>query len=364
MQSLRRAEEPPPVPPPAQLPAIRPDRPLQRTTNNPEQVPPPPPERPAAGPATRRRPPRARPPRSWRPSTNALVGGSLVASVALVVGLTLPLLSSGTPAEWTATPPASDHPGAAATPEGHGNPGNSLAPVGVPLADHPGAVAAVNPSAARSPVTLLANRTAAPSGVPVQLPAPAQLAPAAGPTPQVGSPVADQGPRHAGVGYPTPRPQTGPPAPSTPPDPQSEYEREQLARLAQLLAAQWSRGPGGPIPTSGPPATQYRPPAPKNSPPAPKGSTFSNGTPAANGGSSGYSSGFKSSGGAGGINSANANHPSGQATLSRSSSFGTGGSGVGTGRGGGSGMGGGSMGGSGGGAEHSSGGSRGGSSSK
>jgi hypothetical protein len=227
-----------------QLPALRPDQPLRRSHDNAEQqAPPPPPPRPPAGPASRRRqplrrvranaePPRPRPGGQRRAGTDVVIGASLVASVALVAGLTLPLLSSIAPSDPTAAPPASEHAGTAPAPDSHDNPG---AP-----ADQPGEVAAVNHSPARGAVTLLADRTAAASGVPAHLPAPAQPAGVGGPVLLAESPAADPDQRYAGTGYSAPGQHAAPPAPpiqpSRPPDPQSEYEREQLARLAQLLA--------------------------------------------------------------------------------------------------------------------------------
>jgi hypothetical protein len=232
------------------LPALRPHHPLRRTHDNAEQAPPPP-QRPPAGPLTRppqplqrvranAEPPRPRAARQRRAGTDVVIGASLVASVALVVGLTLPLLSSGAPSNPAALPPASEHASAAPAPDSQNNPGAR--------ADQPAAVAAVNHGPARGPVTLLADRTAAAPGMPVQLPAPAQPAGVAGPVLQVESQAGDPGHRQAGTGYPGPGREAGPPPPSIHPDPPSEYEREQLARLAKLLA----QLPSSPVGTTAP----------------------------------------------------------------------------------------------------------------
>jgi hypothetical protein len=193
-------------------------------------------------------------------------------------------------------------------------------------------VAAVNPSPARGPVTLLANRTAATPALPVQLPAPAQPT---GVAAQVNSPAADQSPRRAGGGYPAPAPHAEPPAPRSQPPGQSEYEREQLARLAQLLA-QSMHNPGGTTPTSGSLAPTSPPPVINSG----AGPTFRNSTPAATGGSSGgaggYSNSYRPSGGASGVNaSTSANRETGASTVSHSGGGGSSSLGV-SGRGGGS----------------------------
>lgn len=261
------------------VPALRPDYPLRRTSDNAEQDPPPP-QRPPAGTPTRPHQPlrrvranteRARPraARQRRASTDVVLGASLVASVALVAGLTLPLLSFGTPSNPAAPPPASQHAGAAPAPDSQGNPG---AP-----ADQPAAV--VNHGPARGPVTLLADRTAAAPGMPVQLPAPAQPAGLAGPVLQIESPAGDPGHRQAGTGYPGLGQQAGPPPPSIHPDPPSEYEREQLARLARLLA-QLPSSPGG---TTAPGSSAFPEGGgaivPRGTPTPPKSSNLAKSTP-------------------------------------------------------------------------------------
>lgn len=275
------------------LPALRPHHALRRTHDNAQQAPPPP-QRPPAGPLTRppqplqrvranAEPPRPRAARQRRAGADVVIGASLVASVALVVGLTLPLLSSGAPSNPAALPPASEHAGAAPAPDSQNNPGAR--------ADQPAAVAAVNHGPARGPVTLLADRTAAAPGVPVQLPAPAQPAGVAGPVLQVESQAGDPGHRQAGTGYPGPGWQAGPPAPSIHPDPPSEYEREQLARLAKLLA-QLPSSPGGTtaggsiFPQGGgatfPKGAPMSPSFPKSTPNPPKSTSASPGGSQAN----------------------------------------------------------------------------------
>jgi hypothetical protein len=256
------------TPAPPQLLAALPEQPPRRSPSDPGQTPPP---RPLARPATRRdqalqrpgvnaaRPLPPRPPRPRRASTDVAVGVSLLAGVALVVGLVLPLLPSDTPSPAASAPAASDQAGAAAAaPDGHDS-----KPAGAPVVAQPGAVAGVNRSPAQGRVALLADRSATQPGIPsanqagvaAQLPAPAGVFVAGQ---RVEPPAVDQGQPHTGqpggTGYPDPGHHGGPPIPPAgTPDPQSGAEREALERLARELAKlqQNSGGGTGGGPTSG-----------------------------------------------------------------------------------------------------------------
>jgi hypothetical protein len=252
-----------------QLPVPRPDQPVQRIPHHTEQSPlPPPPARPAIrrdqpsqrsginpGITTEQpRPPRR--PRPRRTRTDVAVGVSLVAGVALVVGLVLPLLPSDTPALWSSAPAASDHAGvAAAAPDGHHS-----EPVEGPLVAQPGAVTGINRGPTQGQIALLADRSAtqpvvaiAPNqaGAAAQLPSPAGISE---PGRRVDPPAVSQGQPHTGqpggTGYPDPGQHGGPPVPPAgTPDPQSGPEREAIARLARELA-KLQHSPGC-LPTNG-----------------------------------------------------------------------------------------------------------------
>jgi hypothetical protein len=271
---------PPPSPQPVSpQPASPIASPLRRTQDNtepeqpapPQPLPPqPPPPRPRP-PATRRdRPHRRvrlnagppRPPRLRRPrpaSTDVLVGGSLLAGVALVMGLVLPLLPLGASANSTATPPVSDRGGGSAVAPEVRDPD----PVSEPPAVQPGAVHEVDHSPPRDGVALLADRSAARPDIPVTVnqPPPAQVPPPA----DVGNgrpvdPVAvDQGRQDTGRGQPDPgqrSPQPVPPSrpdtrPNPPPGPTPE-QRKQLEQFAKQLAALKQNSGGSPKPPTGP----------------------------------------------------------------------------------------------------------------
>jgi hypothetical protein len=147
-------------------PPLHLDQPLRRTR--------PPPAR-----RTRRRTQRVRPIRARaggahrvrprRASADAAVGVSILAGVALVMGLTLPLLPTGISTGSAAAPAVGDHADGAAPPPDRQDPG----PVaGVPAAQ-PGAVVGVDRHATREQVTLLADRTRPTSQAPANQPSPA-----------------------------------------------------------------------------------------------------------------------------------------------------------------------------------------------
>ncbi len=258
-----------------------PDQPLRRTqdTTEPEQPAPPqplppqpPPPRPRPPAIGRHRPPRrvrlnARPPRPTRPrtsrhaGTDVLVGGSLLAGVALVMGLVLPLLPLGASTDSTATPPVSDRgDGSVAAPAGRNPEPVSEAPTAPP-----GAVNEVDHGPTHNGVALLADRSAARPDVPVTVnqPPPAQLPPPAPPAgvgngQRVDPVTVDQGRQNTrstqpdpGQLYPQPVPPRQPDTRPSPPPGATPEQRKQLEQFAKQLAALKQNSSGSPKPSSG-----------------------------------------------------------------------------------------------------------------
>jgi hypothetical protein len=254
---------PPSLPPvseprPPARPVARPDRSLQRNPHNTEPAQPFPSQpHPPTKPATRQDQPRRRaqsntgpprPPRPRRASTDALVGGSLLAGVALTMGLVLPLFPLRASSGATAAPPVSGSGGISATaPNGPTPNGPNLGPVGDPPATQPRTVEEVIHGPTRDGVTLLADRRTAQPNTPLaanppgpqQRPAPAQPAGAADPERRVDPGAVGQNEQRPGPDRPDSNqhhPAPVPPSqPSTHPDPPARPTREQLEQLAKQL---------------------------------------------------------------------------------------------------------------------------------